>query len=239
MFSKKKKKIEISAPSNFQHRVHTGFDNHSNKFVGLPKQWASLVDDKPASNSPFRPSPMVDPSTFTPTDALEAKNGGRLLNGSAVVRSNSLRSTSPPNVRRQMRPPNLPPVPEMADERFSQMQIHPGNSPNHHQQYPPRPVVPPGMMSNRSSVSSSDQFPPPLQRPYHNGQHHPQRMVHNGPPQQAYRYENCHCLKTIDSQQLYFFPEFLILGHLVISDLQADLSAQYLMTRPLCPEGPM
>ena len=45
MFSKKKKKIEISAPSNFQHRVHTGFEN--NKFVGLPKQWASLVDDKP------------------------------------------------------------------------------------------------------------------------------------------------------------------------------------------------
>ena len=45
MFSKKKKKIEISAPSNFQHRVHTGFDNSSNKFVGLPKQWASLVVD--------------------------------------------------------------------------------------------------------------------------------------------------------------------------------------------------
>merc|ERR1711953_1079293 len=67
MFSKKKssKKIEISAPSNFQHRVHTGFDNHSNKFVGLPKQWASLVDDKPASQSPYRPAPMVDPMTIT------------------------------------------------------------------------------------------------------------------------------------------------------------------------------
>ncbi len=54
MFSKKKKKVEISAPSNFQHRVHTGFDNHSNKFVGLPKQWASLVGDESGAASPHR-----------------------------------------------------------------------------------------------------------------------------------------------------------------------------------------
>ena len=109
MFSKKKKKIEISAPSNFQHRVHTGFDNHSNKFVGLPKQWASLVDDKPAAQSPYRPSPMVDPSTFTP-EALDSRGqdgNHRLMNGSgsmasSVVRSNSLRSNSPPQIRRQV-----------------------------------------------------------------------------------------------------------------------------------------
>lgn len=68
MFSKKKKKIEISAPSNFQHRVHTGFDNESNRFVGLPKQWASLVGDEAGSNSPHRPTPLVDPSAITPTD---------------------------------------------------------------------------------------------------------------------------------------------------------------------------
>ena len=73
MFSKKKKKIDISAPSNFQHRVHTGFDNSSNKFVGLPKQWASLVDDKPASASPHRPSPFIDPSIITPTDSIEVQ----------------------------------------------------------------------------------------------------------------------------------------------------------------------
>ena len=34
MFAKKKKKPEISAPTNFQHRVHTGFDTSNNKFVG-------------------------------------------------------------------------------------------------------------------------------------------------------------------------------------------------------------
>ncbi len=73
MFSKKKKKIEISAPSNFQHRVHTGFDNSSNKFVGLPRQWASLVGDEAGSASPHRPAPLVDPSAITPTDMLEMK----------------------------------------------------------------------------------------------------------------------------------------------------------------------
>ncbi len=71
MFSKKKKKVDISAPSNFQHRVHTGFDNSSNKFVGLPKQWASLVEDTPASSSPNRPSPFIDPSIITPTDDVQ------------------------------------------------------------------------------------------------------------------------------------------------------------------------
>ena len=73
MFSKKKKKPEISTPSNFQHRVHTGYDNTCNKFVGLPKQWASLVQDVAGNSSPQRPTPMVDPSTITPTDMLDLK----------------------------------------------------------------------------------------------------------------------------------------------------------------------
>lgn len=33
MFKKKNKKVEISAPSNFEHRVHTGFDHHEQKYV--------------------------------------------------------------------------------------------------------------------------------------------------------------------------------------------------------------
>ena len=73
MFSKKKKKPAISLPSNFQHRVHTGYDNSSNKFVGLPKQWASLVEDVGGSSSPRRPQPVIDPSTITPTDMLDLK----------------------------------------------------------------------------------------------------------------------------------------------------------------------
>lgn len=43
MFTKKKKKPIISMPSNFEHRVHTGFDRREGKFVGLPPQWASLI----------------------------------------------------------------------------------------------------------------------------------------------------------------------------------------------------
>ncbi|XP_040572121.1 serine/threonine-protein kinase PAK mbt [Lepeophtheirus salmonis] len=113
MFSKKKKKTEISAPSNFQHRVHTGFDNNSNKFVGLPKQWASLVgDNNPGSLN--RPTPIVDPHSITPTDeeAKKALSGGSSVKGS-IVRSNSLRSCSPPRLVRGTGPSsNLPSVPE-------------------------------------------------------------------------------------------------------------------------------
>lgn len=49
MFSKKKKKPLISPPSNFEHRVHTGFDKREGKFVGLPLQWASLVGNNQVS----------------------------------------------------------------------------------------------------------------------------------------------------------------------------------------------
>ena len=40
----KKKKIEISEPSNFVHHVHTGFDESAGKLVGLPPQWSSLIN---------------------------------------------------------------------------------------------------------------------------------------------------------------------------------------------------
>jgi hypothetical protein len=73
MFSKKKKRVEISAPSNFQHRVHTGFDTSANKFVGLPKQWTSLVGEVAGTQSPYRPSPLVDPDAITNTEALDGR----------------------------------------------------------------------------------------------------------------------------------------------------------------------
>ena len=59
MFGKKKKnknKIEISVPSNFEHRIHTGFDPVQNGFVGLPYQWASVVETAHSQ----RPKPLVD-----------------------------------------------------------------------------------------------------------------------------------------------------------------------------------
>ncbi|XP_026493870.1 serine/threonine-protein kinase PAK mbt [Vanessa tameamea] len=143
MFSKKKKKPLISPPSNFEHRVHTGFDKREGKFVGLPLQWASLVGNNQILKSTNRPLPLVDPSEITPTEILDLKtivrgdhrsssvpalsrpvsanpltqpvhNGVVLPKTSNVARSNSLRSMSPPKIRRDLRnQPNIPPsVPE-------------------------------------------------------------------------------------------------------------------------------
>ncbi|XP_077170836.1 serine/threonine-protein kinase PAK 5 isoform X2 [Paroedura picta] len=106
MFGKKKKKLEISSPSNFEHRVHTGFDHREQKFTGLPQQWHSLLAD-----TANRPKPMVDPSCITPIQLAPMKiivRGNKpckdtSINGLleefdniSVTRSNSLRKESPP-----------------------------------------------------------------------------------------------------------------------------------------------
>lgn len=123
MFTKKKKKPQISTPTNFEHRVHTGFDKREGKFVGLPLQWASIVGNNQILKSTNRPLPLVDPSEITPTEILDLKtivrghndprigrplaNEKTMENGlpktSTVARSNSLRSSSPPRMRRDYR----------------------------------------------------------------------------------------------------------------------------------------
>ncbi|XP_065205221.1 serine/threonine-protein kinase PAK mbt isoform X2 [Planococcus citri] len=122
MFNKKKKKPVISPPTNFEHRVHTGFDKRENKFVGLPLQWAGIVGNNQILRSTNRPLPVVDPSEITPTEILDLKTIVRgetkfksaETNGipktSNVARSNSLRSSSPPRYRRPQFnvPPSLP-----------------------------------------------------------------------------------------------------------------------------------
>jgi len=55
MFSKKRSRPEISAPTNFEHRVHTGFDAVRGTFVGLPSQWASVVEPLLPVNQRARP----------------------------------------------------------------------------------------------------------------------------------------------------------------------------------------
>lgn len=138
MFSKKKKKPQISPPTNFEHRVHTGFDKREGRYVGLPLQWASIVGNNQILKSTNRPLPLVDPSEITPTEILDLKtivrgdhsksenrlsihqqkqpstNGIVLPKTSNVARSNSLRSSSPPRLRRDHRNnANVPPaVPE-------------------------------------------------------------------------------------------------------------------------------
>lgn len=75
MFSKKKKKLDISLPKNFEHRVHTGFDKRENRYVGLPPQWAGIVSPTPTSTKGAlsRPTPLIDPSEITPTEVLDLK----------------------------------------------------------------------------------------------------------------------------------------------------------------------
>lgn len=73
MFSKKKKKPQISMPSNFEHRVHTGFDKREGRYVGLPLQWASIVGNNQILKSTNRPLPLVDPSEITQTEILDLK----------------------------------------------------------------------------------------------------------------------------------------------------------------------
>ena len=44
-FVKRKKRPEISSPTNFEHRVHSGFDHDNGVFVGLPSQWNSIINE--------------------------------------------------------------------------------------------------------------------------------------------------------------------------------------------------
>lgn len=61
MFSgrKRRRRLQISAPRDFQHRVHTTFDPTSGRYVGLPPQWQSVIDTL------RRPRPLVDPCRIT------------------------------------------------------------------------------------------------------------------------------------------------------------------------------
>lgn len=66
MFSKKKKKPQISLPSNFEHRVHTGFDKKEGRYIGLPLQWASIVGNNQILKSSNRPMPVSSYANGTP-----------------------------------------------------------------------------------------------------------------------------------------------------------------------------
>ena len=44
-FVKRNKRLEISSPTNFEHRVHSGFDHSNGVFVGLPSQWNSIINE--------------------------------------------------------------------------------------------------------------------------------------------------------------------------------------------------
>ncbi|KXJ10557.1 Serine/threonine-protein kinase PAK 6 [Exaiptasia diaphana] len=43
----------ISLPTNFEHRVHVILDEETGKYVGLPPQWASIMNTKVEGPSTF------------------------------------------------------------------------------------------------------------------------------------------------------------------------------------------
>lgn len=194
MFSKKKKKPQISAPANFQHRVHTGFDKREGKYVGLPLQWASIVGNNQILKSSNRPLPLVDPSDITPIEINDLKtivrphhpgmpmrdgsitpvpaqmmqpptNGLVLPKTSAVARSNSLRSSSPPRIRRDLRGAmaNVPPA---VPEEGASMPGQPAMMMSNNNQGQPQPgamrpgTMGPGQMNMPGKMPSSKPQPP-------------------------------------------------------------------------------
>ncbi|XP_046877575.1 serine/threonine-protein kinase PAK 6-like isoform X1 [Hypomesus transpacificus] len=101
---KKKRRPEISAPRDFEHRVHTSFDTAKGCFVGLPPQWQSVIETL------RRPKPVVDPSRITNVELRPKKTmvrGSFIGHGDyiaqviaemtkvSVTSSNSLRRSSP------------------------------------------------------------------------------------------------------------------------------------------------
>ncbi|KAM8725296.1 serine/threonine-protein kinase PAK 6-like isoform 2-T2 [Acanthopagrus schlegelii] len=100
--SKKRRRPEISAPRDFQHRVHTSFDAATGRYVGLPPQWQSVIDTL------RRPRPLVDPSRVTEVELRKTIVRGSFIGHGdyishvisemtrlSVTSSNSLRRSSP------------------------------------------------------------------------------------------------------------------------------------------------
>ncbi|XP_036066397.1 serine/threonine-protein kinase PAK 6 isoform X1 [Oryzias melastigma] len=123
MFRRRKKKhrVEISSPKDFQHCFHTSFDAATGRYVGLPLQWQSIIDNLK------RPRPLVDPSMITNIELGPRK---RIVRGSfighgdyishmisemsrlSVTNSNSLRRSSPSARKRAQSMGRLSEMPE-------------------------------------------------------------------------------------------------------------------------------
>lgn len=174
---RKSKKIEISAPTNFCHRVHTDFDERQNKYVGLPLQWVSLVE-RNAKALETRPRGLIDPLQVTPTDAMDLQGVGKpvvrgggspaggappqepvrngvavLPRSSSVARSNSLRQQSPPTrLRTQQRGRQGPaPLPEEAEPPVPEPR--PSRPPSGHGGH--GPLSPPEQQVSEGTVEGS------------------------------------------------------------------------------------
>ncbi|CAB1342610.1 unnamed protein product, partial [Coregonus sp. 'balchen'] len=85
---KKKRRPEISAPQDFEHRVHTSFDAVQGCFVGLPPQWQSVIDIL------RRPKPTICRGSFIGHGDYISHVISEMTR-LPVTSSNSLRKSSP------------------------------------------------------------------------------------------------------------------------------------------------
>jgi len=213
MFSKKKsKKLDISAPTNFQHRVHTGYDDKSNKFLGLPKQWTSLVGETAGNQSPYRPKAMVLPNDVLDTSyesSTHSQTGGfRIANGvhqQPENQSNTIYPTPAPSSGILKRPPapaggpgayygqqqNLPPHPhqnqQIQQQNYEQFPIRPTSNQNHHNPNQNRPPYVHQQQDRPPYVQHQGhphQQVPNFRLPLSSHHGHPQGQVPPGPPSQ-------------------------------------------------------
>uniref|UniRef100_A0A3P9IR00 non-specific serine/threonine protein kinase n=1 Tax=Oryzias latipes TaxID=8090 RepID=A0A3P9IR00_ORYLA len=127
MFRRRKKKhrVEISSPKDFQHCFHTSFNAATGRYVGLPLQWQSIIDNLK------RPRPLVDPSMITDIELGPRKSKlSEIVRGSfighgdyishmisemsrlSVTNSNSLRRRSPSARKRAQSMGRLSEMPE-------------------------------------------------------------------------------------------------------------------------------
>ncbi|XP_054855382.1 serine/threonine-protein kinase PAK 4 isoform X2 [Eublepharis macularius] len=144
MFGKKKKRIEISAPSNFEHRVHTGYDQQEQKFTGLPRQWQGIIEE-----SAKRPKPLVDPVCITAVQPGSQKGEHRgkpqesTSNGPISGNSGSSRAPqSGPARSRNAEPPHLGLSQHASDPHLTHSP-QPAPQQPAPQQQPQQPPVPP------------------------------------------------------------------------------------------------
>ncbi|XP_041353526.1 serine/threonine-protein kinase PAK 3-like [Gigantopelta aegis] len=56
---KENEKPVISAPSNFEHTVHVGFDPHTGEFTGMPESWARLLQSSNISKWEQKKNPQA------------------------------------------------------------------------------------------------------------------------------------------------------------------------------------
>ncbi|XP_067668502.1 serine/threonine-protein kinase PAK 3-like isoform X2 [Haliotis asinina] len=119
---KENEKPVISAPSNFEHTVHVGFDPHTGEFTGMPESWARLLQNSNISKMEQKRNPqaVLDVLNYYET-SKDVKESKYMLNlkpaSSASTKSNLSDKLSSPVVLTQSKEQNsATPTPSEEEE---------------------------------------------------------------------------------------------------------------------------